>query len=213
MQIKTGSLGYEYSNFQKFMNVFNSIIKFIGNVFLVLLIAILLVMLVYNVYSKKTGNTKPPLVSAYVIISSSMVPTINVLDAVVAYRPNVENLKKGDIITFSSSDVRYTGLTVTHRILKVENENGTKQFKTKGDSNTTPDDARVISSNIFGKVVFVIPWLGYIQKLLTQPFGWILLVVFPCLGIVVFDIIKLQKSLKKSKVTKNIKFKDVEIKK
>lgn len=140
-----------------------------------------------------------------------MVPTINVQDAVVAIKPK-SNLKKGDIITFSSNDARYTGLTVTHRILDTINSEGNYKYQTKGDNNTTADDTYVPSNNIFGKVIFVIPWLGYLRCFLTKTYGWMLLVVLPCLSIIIYDILKLSNSVKNSKSVNNIKFKDIEIK-
>lgn len=207
------SYSYRVSKLEKLKTVFNNIIKLLGNLFFIFLVGVILVTLIYSIYTKKNGvSGSTPLVSAYVIISPSMAPTINVADAVVAYKPNPKNLKKGDIITFSSTDARYTGLTVTHRILQVVNDEvGIRKFRTKGDNNTTADDSLVNSENIYGKVIFVIPWLGYLQFFLTKSYGWILLVVLPCIGIIIYDILKLTKTLKKSKITSNIQFKDIEI--
>ena len=204
---------YEVSKFDKFKIVFHNIVKFLGDLFFIFIVGIIIVSLVYGLYTKRNGNQSAvPLVSAYVIISPSMVPTINVQDAVIAYKPNPEHLKKGDIITFRSVDPRYPGLTVTHRIIQVTLDDlGRKSFKTKGDNNTTPDDVAVQKENIYGKVLFVIPWLGYLQFFLTKSYGWLLLVVFPCIFIIIYDILKLSKTIKKSKVTKDILFSDIEI--
>ncbi len=203
---------YKLSKYERFKSVFNHIIKFISNFLFMFFVVIILVILVYGLYTKKNGNNGyVPIVSAYVIVSPSMVPTINVYDAVVAYRPNVDTLKKGDIITFNSTDARYVGRTVTHRILGVTNIDGQVAFRTKGDNNTTLDDAHVLGGNIYGKVFFVIPWLGYLQILLTKPYGWILLVVLPCTFIIISDILKLSKTIKKGRVATNRNFKNVEI--
>lgn len=203
---------YEIPKSEKIKNLLHNFIKFLGNLFFILLVALILIILVYNFYAKRHGiSSRSLFVNAYVIVTPSMVPTINVSDAVVTYKPNVKKLKKGDIITFSSTDVRYTGLTVTHRILKVNNREGNLSFKTKGDNNTTPDDAEVVSSNVFGKVIFVIPWLGYLQAFLTKSYGWLLLVVLPCVAIIIYDVIKLFKTVKRSRVTKDIPFNNVEI--
>lgn len=202
----------ETPKFEKIKMIFHNITKFLSNLLFIVVVALMLIILFYNFYTKKYGtNGQTPIISAYVIVTPSMVPTINVADAVVTYKTDVKNLQKGDIITFSSTDARYTGLTVTHRILKVNTDNGVISFKTKGDNNTTPDDAEVVGTNIFGKVIFVIPWLGYLQQFLTRSYGWLLLVVLPCIGIIVYDILKLSKTIKNSKVTKDVKFKDVEI--
>ena len=123
---------YEVSKFEKFKIVFHNIIKFLGDLLFIFIVGVIIVSLVYGLYTRRNGSqTTVPLISAYVIISPSMVPTINVQDAVIAYKPNPERLKKGDIITFRSVDPRYPGLTVTHRIIQVTLDDlGRKSFKT-----------------------------------------------------------------------------------
>jgi len=204
---------YKLSKLYRVKDVFYNIIKFLGNLLFIFIVGIIIVMLVYSVYTKKNGlKGHAPLIGAYVIITPSMVPTINVQDAVIVYRPDYERLSKGDIITFSSTDARYSGLTVTHRIMRVVADgNKSRSFKTKGDNNTTADDALVNKENIYGKVIFVIPWLGYLQYFLTKSYGWILMIVLPCVIIIIYDILKLIKALKSSKVTSKVKFKDIAV--
>ena len=117
-----------------------------------------------------------------------------------------DEVKIGDIITFTSSDPRYSGLTITHRIVGIEkSKDGNLLFRTKGDNNNSEDTALVPSDNIFGRVILKIPKIGYIQYVLTQGYGWLLLVVIPCLGIVIYDIIKLVKSVKDTMISSNKK--------
>lgn len=61
--------------------------------------------------------------------------------------------KKGDIITFRIDDT-----VVTHRV--TENRNGI--CTTKGDANKTADPVSVKESQIIGRVVFSLPYLGYV---------------------------------------------------
>ena len=207
------SYDYKVSSKDKTKHFLNGIVKFITDLMFIILLAFLLIILFYNLYVKKYGTPdKPPLVTAYVIISPSMVPTINVLDAVVSVRPDTDKVNSGDIITFDSGDARYKGLTVTHRVVKADGVGKERIFNTKGDNNTTPDATTVSAKNVLGKVVFVIPFLGYLQFFLTKYYGWILLVVLPCIAMIAYDVYKLSNAIKRSKVTKNIKFKDVEIK-
>ena len=56
----------------------------------------------------------------------------------------------------------------------------------------------VAGDQIYGKVIMVIPKIGYIQSFLATSYGWIIAVVIPCLGIIISDIIKLVKNIKKS---------------
>ena len=96
--------------------VAKSLMYVIGLLF-VFIVLLVLIYFVDTIHNKKSNNGKSPLFAAFIIVSPSMVPNINVNDAVVIFRSNPKNLKKGDIITFSSGDPNYSGLTVTHRIL------------------------------------------------------------------------------------------------
>lgn len=194
------------NNFKKVLSTAYKIYHFVAKVVLYsILVILLLVAAGFIAYvvdltrNIKAGETKPPLLGAYIIISPSMEPTIKVEDAIVIVREEAENLKVGDIITFTSNDPRYSGLIITHRIVGIQkSETGTILFRTKGDNNNSEDSALVPSDNVYGRVMLKIPKIGYIQYVLTQSYGWLILVVIPCLGIVIYDIIKLIKSIKNS---------------
>lgn len=150
-------------------------------------------------FNVKSGNYKSPLFGAYIIVSQSMVPTINVNDAIVVTRTNYNILDIGDIITFSSTDASYSGLTVTHRIVgKQFLSSGELVYRTKGDNNSNEDKALVKSDNIYGKVVFKIPKLGYIQSFLSKPIGFLSCILIPAIIVIVLDTRKIILSLKKN---------------
>lgn len=186
------------SSFKKKLHIAYGIYHFVAKVFLysVLLILVLVAVgfaayaidLLHNI---KSGETKSPLLGAYVIVTPSMVPTINVEDAIIVLRKEPEEFKVKDIITFTSSDPRYSGLTITHRIVGIEKmSDGQLYFRTKGDNNNVEDATLVPATNVYGKVILRIPLIGYLQYVLMQTYGWIILVVIPCLGIVIYDIYK-----------------------
>lgn len=146
--------------------------------------------------SVKEGSNRAPLFGAYVIISPSMVPNINVLDAVVTMRTDADKLKKNDVITFVSQDPRSSGVTVTHRIVGIKKtESGAYAYRTKGDNNNVEDYTLVSYDHVIGKVMLRIPYIGYLQQLLTTQFGWIVVIVLPCLFIIISDLVKLLKVL------------------
>ena len=146
----------------------------------------------------KSGNNKKDLFSAYTIVSPSMVPAINVLDVVVTMRvDSPDDLEKGDIITFNSTDYRYSGVRVTHRIINIEKtSNGEYLFTTKGDNNNTEDSSRISFNEIYGKVLFRIPKIGYIQYYLSSILGWVAIIIAPAIMIIGYDIYKLVKTLR-----------------
>ena len=146
----------------------------------------------------KKGIQKPALVSAYTIVSPSMVPNINVLDVIITTRvSDPSKIKVGDVITFNSTDYRSSGVTVTHRVKKVEKtSDGKYLFTTKGDANNTEDATRQPFSSIYGKVLLRLPKLGYIQYILSTVLGWLLLIIVPTVLIIGADIIKIIKTIK-----------------
>lgn len=152
------------------------------------------------------GDYSTPTYNAYVVLTGSMLPEIQVYDVVVTKKIDAANLKIGDVITFSSADSRFLGTTITHRIIKKNYSAETKSytFQTKGDNNNVADSALVPQNNIYGKVILKIPKLGYLQEFLASDGGWIIVILIPCLAVISFDIVKLAKGLKRKKY-KNIK--------
>ena len=145
-------------------------------------------------FGSKSGDSKLPIYSAYVIVSPSMVPTINVNDGVVVQRVDKQgNLNIGDIITFSSKDIRYSGLTITHRIVgKQTIQNGSLVYRTKGDNNRSEDSSLVSFSDIYGKVLFKVPSVGVLYNFITNPFGFIISIIIPIIVILVINIVKVK---------------------
>lgn len=145
-------------------------------------------------FGSKSGDSKLPIYSAYVIVSPSMVPTINVNDGVVVQRVDKQgNLNIGDIITFSSKDIRYSGLTITHRIVgKQTIQNGNLVYRTKGDNNRSEDSSLVSFSDIYGKVLFKVPSVGILYNFITNPFGFIISIIIPIIVILVINIVKVK---------------------
>ena len=155
------------------------------------------------------GDYSPPKYNAYVVLTGSMLPYIQVYDVVITKKVEPEDLKVDDIITFASSDTRFEGTIITHRIINTYHDasTGAYTFQTRGDNNNVADAALVQSSNIYGKVILKIPKLGYLQKFLATQGGWIIVILIPCLVVISYDIVKLIKNIrgkkyKKLKVTK-----------
>ena len=69
-------------------------------------------------------------------------------------------------------------------------------FTTKGDNNNTPDSSRISFNEIYGRVLFRIPKIGYIQYYLSSILGWVAIIIVPAVMIIGYDIYKLIKTLK-----------------
>lgn len=191
-------------------------IKFIINVisyaifiFLFLIGAVLLVYVLDIKVKEAKGEQVAPTYNAYVVLTGSMVPEILVNDVVVTKRKEPSKLEVNDIITFVSTDSRFSGLIITHRIRNkfVDTATGKYTFETKGDANPSPDFTLTKGENVLGEVILKIPKLGYIQQFLATKGGWIIVILVPCLTVLSYDILKLVKILAKKKQTNTMMIK------
>ncbi len=124
----------------------------------------------------------------YIITSESMKPTINIGDVIITKKCKEEELKANDIITFKKENE----ITNTHRIIRIEEENGNKVFVTKGDNNKLQDEKKVSFNEVQGKVVLNIPKLGKIIEFMQNKI--VLLVILLLILIILFlNILKSEK--------------------
>lgn len=182
-------------------NTFKFIISVISYALFIwlLLIGITLLIYVANMKIKESkGDYTPPKFNAYVVLTGSMVPKINVKDVIITKKVDAKELKKGDIITFVSTDPRFEGVTITHRIVDIMTDENTGEvsYKTRGDNNNVDDSALVKDSNIMGKVIIKLPKIGYLQDFLATQGGWIIVILIPCLLVISYDIVQILKTIK-----------------
>ena len=109
-----------------------------------------------------------------VVVSGSMEPAFYRGDIVVVEKAgflginefNPEDVQVGDVVVY---DAKWFDQPVIHRIIDIEDINGTTMYKIKGDNNNAPDPYYVTSSQIKEKVVtlgdnlVVIPKVGYLS--------------------------------------------------
>jgi signal peptidase I len=102
-----------------------------------------------------------------VIISGSMQPKIDIGDVVIVRKIEPDQVEVGDVIQFREieQDVR-----INHRVVEIkEDERGLPLFITKGDANNSPDSNPVIAEQLMGKVVQIVPKVGWITIMLRSP--------------------------------------------
>ncbi|MFH1890029.1 MAG: signal peptidase I [Candidatus Kuenenbacteria bacterium] len=132
---------------------------------------------------------------ALVVESGSMRPAIKTGGLVVIGR--AEEYKAGDIITFSQKGA--DKISVTHRVVDIRNGAGEMGYITKGDANDEPDKREVMQEEIAGKVLFSLPYLGYLISFVKKPLGFLLIIVMPAIAIIADEIKKIFRELKKRK--------------
>ncbi len=89
------------------------------------------------------------------VSTGSMEPEYVTGSVVVVKETDHAELKKGDVISFYSTDKSIAGKINTHRIVDIEYGAGGEQiFTTKGDANAIPDRNKVWANSVIGKVVY-----------------------------------------------------------
>jgi len=90
-------------------------------------------------------------------------------DVLVIKGVNESEIKVGDVIVF---DIESQRIPIVHRVIKIENG----EITTKGDHNPISDPWKV--EKIHGKVIFVIPFLGWPKLIFTYIVSWLLSLIF-----------------------------------
>lgn len=91
------------------------------------------------------------------VLTSSMEPAIAENTCIIIKEYPVDQLKVGDIITFTSDDPQIQGYYNTHRIHDIVEENGETLFVTKGDASSAVDAYPVHKDQVAGIFVKELP--------------------------------------------------------
>src|SRR5258706_6709763 len=150
--------------------LFRLVLSFVQTVVVVLLVLITIVSFAYKLpVLNRLGLT------FYSVTSGSMEPAIPTGSLIYSGKFNLDELKKGDIITFTLTNKDGKSAVVTHRIDEIKKadiilftpdrkeQRITKiSYVTKGDANGSSDQDEVLPNQILGKYEWGIPKLGYV---------------------------------------------------
>ena len=116
----------------------------------------------------------------YVVSSGSMEPKLKVNDVlVVRDGGSWDELKVGEIIVFDRPDGE--DRVIVHRIVTIDvDSDGERVIRTKGDANPASipgTDFPIREDNYIGKVVFVVPGVGVVTKVISPPVNFIIIAI------------------------------------
>ena len=135
---------------------------------------------------------------SYVVLSGSMEPAIKVGSIVVVSEATSGSIEEGDIITYKDSSwTQENPSLTTHRVVNIETEQSKAYFETKGDANEDPDPSLVSENRVVGRVMFSIPFIGYILSWAGSTIGMIILLFVPAALIIINESMKIKKELEK----------------
>lgn len=126
--------------------------------------------------------------SVFRVMTGSMEPEIREDSLLVVQKTPPEDIAPGDVISFFSPDPMLEGAVNTHRVVRIEKENGRIQFITKGDANVIEDTYPVDASALVGKAAFKSYWLGKTVSLLANPLVFGIIILLPLVIILVMNL-------------------------
>ncbi|MDD3773849.1 MAG: signal peptidase I [Patescibacteria group bacterium] len=129
-------------------------------------------------------------IKLFTVQSGSMEPVIKVGAMVLTKIEKSYNV--GDIITYTRRDDPTKN--ITHRIVE-KNNTGIDRYTTKGDANSAADVDVVLPTQIVGKVIFNISYVGYPIAFVRTPVGFVLLIIFPATLILYEEVSKIKKEI------------------
>ena len=114
----------------------------------------------------------------YVVSSGSMYPELAMYDIIVISGHTLfEDVKIGDIIVFDRPEDH--DKVIVHRVVAVVDDDP-KTLRTKGDNNQhsmVGTDYPITKEEYIGTVVYVIPQVGFVTKILQPPINYIIIAV------------------------------------
>jgi signal peptidase I len=119
---------------------------------------------------------------SFIVSSGSMEPEIRTGSVIYTVETEASQIKINDTITFRTGN----GFT-THKVIDLRSDEEVS-FKTKGVANEEPDPGWVSEEQVVGKVVFTVPFIGYILDWAGTFYGMIFLVVIPAGIILAYEL-------------------------
>ena len=160
-----------------------------------IIVLIMVVILAIILIKKVMNKEEIPFITntnAYIVLSGSMEPEIGVGDIVITTSVKQEDIKVGDIISFTKGTTM-----VTHRVTEINEENEVVTYKTKGDNNNTEDLGVITYDNVVGKYKSKIPKVGHII-LFIQKYLIVVIAIF-----IFFTVFMLTKPQEKVQTKEN----------
>lgn len=127
-------------------------INLVLNMMINILLVVVLCATTYVVITRQDAALK-----VYVVVSESMAPSLEVGDVIFTWHVSPKHIHVNDIVTYKESN-----LSITHRVYAKQEEG----LITKGDANNVTDGL-IKYEQVVGKVIIVLPKIGYLFQYFT----------------------------------------------
>ena len=140
----------------------NKTVKTVIRIAVLVLLAALVGLSLYSINAARLSGNALPMPLGFgmtVVLSGSMEPALSVGDLLIVVPQDAYQVE--DVVVYQTSRT-----AVVHRIVAIEGE----AYTTRGDANNT-EDKPIAFENIKGKVIIVVPFVGYLVNLIKTPVG------------------------------------------
>ena len=167
----------------------NRVLSFVGILLCIVFGFVLVCNLVIIIKSNLAPDEPPSVlgIAPFTVLSGSMSGDreghLEIGDLIFVQKVEASELKEGDVISF----VVKSSVT-THRIVKITETDGERQFITKGDANNAEDQEPVSEDQLVGRYLWRIPKIGNFALFLREPMGMVLFIVVPLMLFVFIDV-------------------------
>lgn len=150
----------------------------VGSIITTVLLILVIVLLVLMFVARASGHTISVFgFRFYRVSSGSMEPTLMTGDVILVQNVSMDNVHKGDIISYKAEKGEMAGNVITHRVIEEpETKNGICCLRTKGDDAAIPDP-EITSDQIIGKYVTTLPLIGKLYSFFLKPAGLITMII------------------------------------
>jgi len=132
---------------------------------LIIATSLFLLLILFTLVTSKTDKFGG--IKSFVVLTGSMEPKLPV-GSVIFTVPFLDYYRN-DVIVFHKNNK-----IITHRIMSKDNISNDFVYFTKGDANSSLDKGNVLSANIIGKQIIVVPYLGKLLFFLLSIPGFLL---------------------------------------
>ena len=166
----------------------SKIFSFISGLIKAFLLTVIILYLSFIVLQRITNNSSIMGYRVFNVASASMDPVYKVGEVILVKEVVPGTLKTGDDITYLGNKQDTDGITITHRIVRIDlNENNRRIFYTKGLNNIVEDPV-VEEQQIYGQVKAKLNIISFINRSIRNIYGFFFLIFVPLVLVIFLEI-------------------------
>ena len=163
------------------MKVVKKILGVLGTILLIILLAVVIVM-----FNARISGEAPSVFGYQVfrVSSGSMEPELMIGDVIIVKDADVEDIQKGDIVTYVGEEGEFRDKFITHKMIEdPQLVDGKYVFHTQGIYEGAVPDPDWYEDQLLGEYVCTVPYVDKVYNFFLEPYG---LITFVLIIIVLF---------------------------